>query len=96
MKCSHTSHVNCENMEFMSLLSAHQLAYIFCVNDKYKYSDSEWFFSIYFVFVFQSNLYFNIGSVENFERSLEQCQYDLGVDPAHYVPVVYVKEAEWL
>lgn len=43
----------------------------------------------------QSHLYFNIGSVENFERSLEQSQYELGIDPAHYVPVVYVKEAEW-
>lgn len=43
----------------------------------------------------QSNLFFTIGSVENFERSLEQSQNDLGIDPAHFIPVTYVKEAEW-
>ena len=45
---------------------------------------------------FQSHLYFTIGSVDSFERSLEQTQNDLGIDPSHFIPVVYVKEGEWL
>jgi len=43
-----------------------------------------------------SRLHFTIGSVESFERNVEQSQVDLGIDPAHYIPVIYVKESEWL
>lgn len=42
-----------------------------------------------------SHLYFTIGSVDSFERSLEQTQNELGIDPSHFIPVVYVKEGEW-
>lgn len=36
--------------------------------------------------------YFNIGSVDNFERQLEDAQYDMGIPPRDYVPVQYVNE----
>ncbi|MCE0480789.1 ATP-dependent zinc metalloprotease FTSH 8, mitochondrial [Datura stramonium] len=39
--------------------------------------------------------YFNIGSVESFEEKLEEAQAVLGIDPHHYVPVVYVDELNW-
>jgi AFG3 family protein len=40
-----------------------------------------------------SNLTFNIGSVDSFERNLEAAQKDLGIDPVNYIPVTYVSEA---
>ena len=43
-----------------------------------------------------SILTFNIGSVDSFERNLEQAQSDLDIDPADRLPVTYVAEAEWL
>jgi AFG3 family protein len=39
--------------------------------------------------------YFNIGSVESFERKLEDAQDTLGVDPHDYIPVTYVSEMSW-
>lgn len=39
--------------------------------------------------------YFNIGSVDAFERSLEDAQKDLGVDPSDWVPVKYTNEMSW-
>ena len=41
-------------------------------------------------------LTFNIGSVDSFERNLEQAQADLNIDPADRLPVTYVGEADWL
>ena len=41
-------------------------------------------------------LTFNIGSVDSFERNLEQAQRELGIDPASQLPVTYVAEADWL
>ena len=47
--------------------------------------------------MFESPQYhFTIGSVENFERNLESVQRDLNVDPVDQVPVVYVKQYEYL
>ena len=40
-----------------------------------------------------SNLTFNIGSVDSFERNLEIAQKDLGIDPVNYVPGTYICEA---
>ncbi|MCO5587651.1 hypothetical protein L7F22_041602 [Adiantum nelumboides] len=40
----------------------------------------------------QYKYYFNIGSVDSFERKLEEAQESLGIDPRDYVPVVYVEE----
>ena len=37
-------------------------------------------------------IYFNIGSVDSFERNLENAQYELGVGPAEQIPVTYVSE----
>lgn len=34
--------------------------------------------------------------MDSFEKSLDQTQNDLGIDPVHFVPVTYVKEAEWM
>lgn len=39
--------------------------------------------------------YFNIGSVENFDRSLSAAQQHLGMDPAHQIPVLYKSEIDW-
>jgi len=39
--------------------------------------------------------FFTIGSVEAFERKLEQVQYDLGMESKDFVPVLYANEASW-
>uniref|UniRef100_A0A1B0GI02 Putative atp-dependent metalloprotease ftsh n=1 Tax=Lutzomyia longipalpis TaxID=7200 RepID=A0A1B0GI02_LUTLO len=39
-------------------------------------------------------LWFNIGSVDSFERNLEHAQDDMGVEPVNYVPVIYRSEIE--
>lgn len=39
---------------------------------------------------------FHIGSVDSFERKLEEAQEALGIDPHAYVPVLYVNELSWL
>ncbi|RLN52933.1 hypothetical protein BBJ28_00018704, partial [Nothophytophthora sp. Chile5] len=36
--------------------------------------------------------YFNIGSVENFERQLEHAQHQMGIRPHDYIPVQYSNE----
>ncbi|KAM6979605.1 mitochondrial inner membrane m-AAA protease component AFG3L1-like [Aplochiton taeniatus] len=41
-----------------------------------------------------SYLWFNIGSVETFERNLELAQQEMGVDSTHRVPVVYNTESD--
>lgn len=40
--------------------------------------------------------YFSIGSVEAFERKLEQAQADLGIPSTETIPVQYVKTESWL
>lgn len=42
----------------------------------------------------QGSVWFNIGSVEAFERNLENAQAELNIEPANYVPVVYKTETE--
>lgn len=39
-------------------------------------------------------LWFNIGSVDSFERNLENAQEELGVEPINHVPVIYKSEVE--
>jgi len=39
--------------------------------------------------------FFNIGSVDAFERSLEEAQESMGVDAAHRIPVQYTSEVSW-
>jgi len=39
--------------------------------------------------------YFNIGSIDSFERKLEDAQDTLGADPRDYIPVTYVSEMSW-
>ncbi|KAK9499959.1 hypothetical protein O3M35_002889 [Rhynocoris fuscipes] len=41
-----------------------------------------------------SVLWFNIGSVDSFERNLENAQMDMNVEPPNYIPVVYKSEIE--
>eukprot|EP00897_Mesotaenium_endlicherianum_P009103 jgi/Mesen1/8220/ME000442S07491 len=43
----------------------------------------------------QYKFFFNIGSLESFERKLEDAQDALGVDPRDYIPVTYVSEMSW-
>jgi len=39
-------------------------------------------------------LWFNIGSVDSFERNLENAQIDMNVEPVNFVPVIYRTEIE--
>ena len=39
--------------------------------------------------------YFTIGSVEAFERKLEQAQQDLGIPPSERIPVAYTDQTSW-
>lgn len=39
-------------------------------------------------------LWFNIGSVDSFERNLENAQMDMNVEPPNFVPVIYKTEIE--
>lgn len=39
-------------------------------------------------------LWFNIGSVDSFERNLENAQIEQGVEPVNFVPVIYRTEVE--
>lgn len=39
-------------------------------------------------------LWFNIGSVDSFERNLENAQADLNIEAVNYVPVIYKSEIE--
>ena len=39
--------------------------------------------------------YFNIGSVESFERKLELTQRELGIDTQDFIPVQYIAETNW-
>lgn len=43
--------------------------------------------------VTESPFYFNIGTIDTFERKLEAVQEDLGIEPEDFVPVVYTKES---
>lgn len=40
--------------------------------------------------------YFNIGSVESFEKKLEDAQKGLGIESRDYIPVMYVEESNFL
>lgn len=40
----------------------------------------------------ESPFYFNIGTIDTFERKLEAVQEDLGFEPDDFVPVLYTKE----
>jgi AFG3 family protein len=39
-------------------------------------------------------LWFNIGSVDSFERNLENAQIEMNVEPPNFVPVIYKTELE--
>ena len=43
---------------------------------------------------FQGAVWFNIGSVEAFERNLENAQLEMNIEPANFVSVVYKTEME--
>eukprot|EP01041_Mallomonas_annulata_P000104 gene104-146_t len=43
-----------------------------------------------------SQYYFTIGSVESFERKLEEAQLHLGIERRDFVPVLYVSETNWI
>lgn len=42
----------------------------------------------------QSYAWFNIGSVDTFERNLETAQLEMGLEPSHRVAVVYSTESD--
>ncbi|CAH1780509.1 unnamed protein product [Owenia fusiformis] len=42
-----------------------------------------------------STIYFNIGSVESFERNLENAQLEMSLDPSNFINVIYKSETEW-
>ncbi len=47
-----------------------------------------------FYFLCQGTLWFNIGSVDSFERNLENVQMEMSIDAPNWVPVVYKTEIE--
>ena len=42
----------------------------------------------------QGTLWFNIGSVDSFERNLENAQIEMNVEPQNFLPVVYKSEVD--
>jgi len=42
-----------------------------------------------------SQYWFTVGSIDSFERKLEQSQYDLGLEQKDFVAVVYSNETSW-
>ena len=46
------------------------------------------------MYCLQSILWFNIGSVDSFERNLENAQIEMNVEPPNFVPVIYKTELE--
>ncbi|KAK3570964.1 hypothetical protein QTP86_031233 [Hemibagrus guttatus] len=42
-----------------------------------------------------SYVWFNIGTVDTFERNLEQAERELGLEGPHKVPVLYSTESDW-
>lgn len=42
----------------------------------------------------QQYVWFNIGSVDTFERNLESAQYELGIEGENRLPVVYSTESD--
>ena len=42
----------------------------------------------------QQYVWFNIGSVDTFERNLETLQQELGIEGENRVPVVYIAESD--
>lgn len=44
--------------------------------------------------VLQQFVWFNIGSVDTFERNLETAQYELGIEGENRLPVVYSTESD--
>lgn len=47
-----------------------------------------------FFYYLQSVLWFNIGSVDSFERNLENAQMEMNVEPPNFIPVIYKTEIE--
>jgi AFG3 family protein len=41
-----------------------------------------------------STIWFNIGSVEAFERNLENAQLEMNIEPTNFIPIVYKSETE--
>ena len=42
----------------------------------------------------QTTLWFNIGSVDSFERNLESVQLEMNTEPQNFLPVIYKTELE--
>ena len=43
----------------------------------------------------QYKFYFNIGSVDSFERQLEEAQETLGWNPDEFIPITYTSQVSW-
>jgi ATP-dependent Zn protease len=43
----------------------------------------------------QYKFFFNIGSIDSFERKMEEAQEDLGWSPSSWVPITYANELSW-
>lgn len=43
----------------------------------------------------QHKFNFNIGSIDSFERKMEEAQEALGLDPNEFIPITYVNELSW-
>ena len=43
----------------------------------------------------QYKFHFNIGSIDSFERKMEEAQEDLGLPSDAFVPITYTNELSW-
>jgi AFG3 family protein len=43
----------------------------------------------------QYRYYFNIGSIDSFERKMEEAQEDMNWPPSSWVPITYTNELSW-
>jgi len=50
--------------------------------------------SMQYLSIFQRTVWFNIGSVEAFERNFENAQVEMNIEPSNFIPVVYKTETE--
>lgn len=59
-----------------------------------SFSDFLKYSTTYFFAQFKDVLWFNIGSVDSFERNLENAQIDMSIEPVNFIPVIYRTEIE--
>lgn len=79
--------------EFLSILSLSDDVFSTITMDQWPLLVFRPFTPILFFF-FQQYVWFNIGSVDTFERNLETAQLEMGIEGENRLPVVYSTESD--